>query len=216
MNNPVIELVKAYESFINQNPEGSLVEFCEEFANKARMENFTIESYSVEVPEEIEAPKPSDEMGRYLARATKHLHFYSRKIMLPMPIDNLEDFAYLAEAHFGGAMKRSELINKNLSEFTSGTNVINRLIKAGYLEEFPDPQDARSKQVKITGEGISVIIECVQQMHTADKVLFGILTEEEKTIVTQVLRKIDTHHSKNFVEFRNLKLEEIMAALKIG
>jgi DNA-binding MarR family transcriptional regulator len=215
MNNPVIELVKAYEGFVNQNPAGSLEEFCEDFVNKIRMERFKMEAYEVAVPEGIEVPKPSDEMGRYLARVTKHLHFYSRKIMLPLPIDNLEDFAYLAESHFGGAMKRSELINQNLSEFTSGTNVINRLIKAGYLEEFPDPEDARSKQVKITPEGIKTLLECIPQMYVADKVLFGILTEEEKMIATQVLRKIDSYHSRNFTEFRNLKLDEIRAQLKV-
>ena len=180
--NPVVELVKAWEVFENENPTGNLEEFCQDYLRKQQLAKFKSvdEGYIHHTGGRV--AKPSNGLGKALVRVQKYLHFYIKKTMQNLPIDNIEDFAYLSDLHFMGAMRKSELIHRNISEFTSGTNVINRLIKNQFVEEFNDPDDARSKQVKITQLGVNWIMSCLPEMIKVDSVLFQVLQADEREV----------------------------------
>ncbi|MDI9871019.1 MarR family winged helix-turn-helix transcriptional regulator [Flectobacillus roseus] len=208
--NPVVELVKAWEVFENENPTGNLEEFCQDYLQKQQLARFK------QVDEEYihhtggRVVKPSNGLGKALVRVQKYLHFYVKKTMQNLPVDNIEDFAYLSDLHFMGAMRKSELIHRNISEFTSGTNVINRLIKNNLVEEFNDPDDARSKQVKITSSGVSWIMSCLPEMIKVDAVLFQVLKSDERELLFHVLAKLDRFHTSVYSEMRALEIEDIL------
>jgi DNA-binding MarR family transcriptional regulator len=51
------------------------------------------------------------------------------------------------------SLSKSELIQKQVMEKTSGTEIINRMIKMGLIESFNDETDKRSVRVKMTPAG---------------------------------------------------------------
>lgn len=208
--NPVIELVKAWEVFENENPTGNLEAFCQDYLRKQQLAKFKSvdEGYIHHTGER--ASKPSNGLGKALVRVQKYLHFYIKKTMQNLPIDNIEDFAYLSDLHFMGAMRKSELIHRNISEFTSGTNVINRLIKNQFVEEFNDPDDARSKQVQITQLGVNWIMSCLPDMIKVDSILFQVLQADEREVLFHVLAKLDRFHTSIYSEMRALEIEDIL------
>ena len=95
--NPVIELVKAWEVFENENPTGNLEEFCQDYLRKQQLAKFKSvdEGYIHHTGGRV--AKPSNGLGKALVRVQKYLHFYIKKTMQNLPIDNIEDFAYLTD-----------------------------------------------------------------------------------------------------------------------
>jgi hypothetical protein len=77
--NPVVELVKAWEVFENENPTGNLEEFCQDYLQKQQLARFK------QVDEEYihhtggRVVKPSNGLGKALVRVQKYLHFYVKK-----------------------------------------------------------------------------------------------------------------------------------------
>ncbi|CCH55815.1 transcriptional regulator, MarR family [Fibrisoma limi BUZ 3] len=211
--NPVIELVKAWELFEQTNAGDSIEDFCRYYLRERKVDTFrqAVNETSDEIPTGM---RPSDALVVVVARVNKYTSFYTRKVMQHLPVDNGEDFAYLATLHFEGGMRKGELINANISEFTTGTNVINRLLKHGLVEEFPDPVDARSKQVKITDKGVQWIHDCMPDMlSVTDLLMNGVLTDEEMRVAFLILNKLDRYHAPLFAEFRTQKVDEIRERL---
>ena len=208
--NPVVELVKAWEVFEHENPTGNLEAFCQDYLRKQQLAKFKRVDEGYLHHNGGREVKPSNGLGKALVRVQKYLHFYIKKTMQNLPIDNIEDFAYLSDLHFMGAMRKSELIHRNISEFTSGTNVINRLIKNQLVEEFNDPDDARSKQVKITQSGVNWIMSCLPDMIKVDSVLFQVLQSDEREVLFHILAKLDRFHTSIYSEMRALEIEDIL------
>lgn len=210
--NPVIELVKAWEVFEQNQPEGTIEDFCKDYLNKDELHGMQKEFE--ESKDQRPPMRAADGLSATLGRMNKYMHFYSRKLMQNLPVDNFEDWAYLATLHFHGGMRKSDLINQNISEFTSGTNVINRLLKQDLIEEFTDLNDARSKQVKITQKGIKWVNDCLPDMMKASDLLWkNVLSQQEQEVAYYILLKADRFHSRHFAEVRNLKAEEILEKL---
>lgn len=210
-----MELVKAWEIFEEEHEEGSVEEFCEDYLMRQRLSK-----RRQGVPQgesEVTGMRLQDALVVTTARVVRHSQFYSRKVMQKLPVDNGEDFAYLATLHFHGPMRKSALIHHNISEFTSGTNVINRLLKHKLVEEYNDPVDARSKQVQITPKGVEWINKSLPAMlKVSDLLIDSILDEEEKKLALHILLKVDRFHSQHHASIRNLSIEEVQDRLVQG
>jgi DNA-binding MarR family transcriptional regulator len=211
-SHPVIELVKAYERFEQRHPGGDLDAFCQDYLQRNQ-------SAPTEVPAAQPVPTggrpPGDSLGMYVGRLYKFMLFYARKAMIEMPLDNFEDFGYLATLHFEGEMRKSALIQHNVSEFTSGTNVINRLLKRGLLDELPDPADARSKRVRINATGEGVLRDCLPPMWQIEDLLFGVLSGEEKRQACELLAKAEQFHTARHAALRSASREEVLRRLGV-
>jgi DNA-binding MarR family transcriptional regulator len=211
--NPVVELVKAWEIFEQEHPDGNLVEFCQDYLTRQGFKE--IPKGMIQFQEDVPPMRAADALSATIARMTKYQHFYSRKAMQRLPVDNFEDWVYLATLHFNGSMRKSELIHQNISEFTSGTNVINRLLKHALVAEFDDPDDARSKRVKITEKGVDWVQQSLPDMINVSDLLWQkVLTDEEMELAFHILLKADRFHSRHYTEFRNQPLEEIRKRLE--
>jgi DNA-binding MarR family transcriptional regulator len=209
-SNPVIELVKAYEQFEQRQPGGDLEAFCQDYLRQKSAVPAREEVPPASTPDRT----PTDSLGMYVGRLYKFFLFYARKAMVEMPLDNFEDFGYLATLHFEGEMRRSELIQHNISEFTTGTNVINRLLKKGLVDELPDPLDARSKRVRINAAGERVIRECFPPMWEMEELLFGVLSDSERRQACEILAKAEHFHVSQFPLLRTAGRDEIWQRLK--
>lgn len=209
MSHPLVELAKSWETFEKNNPQGNTEDFCLYY-----LKNKTSQDLE---PAINEAPIMgyTNALGVHINRLNKYMHFFARKIMKDLKVDNTEDFYYTATLYFEGRMRKSELIQKNISEITSGTNVINRLINKALIQEMPDPDDARSKLVEVTETGIQWLNDCLEEMISINKITLNILSEEEKKIAMRILEKVDRYHSEHFPNLRNASAQEIKVYYKI-
>ena len=81
----------------------------------------------------------------------KYSNLYTKKALAGTNLKTVNDIAFLGTLLVEKDLSKSELINKHLTEITSGTEVIKRLNKFGLLKDYKNEKDGRSKAPKFLG-----------------------------------------------------------------
>lgn len=142
----------------------------------------------------------------YLYRYVKN---YSKKALEDTALSTFDDFAFLATLSYSGSLTKTELIQMHLLEITSGIEIIKRLSKSGYLTSFQDPNDKRSKRVKLTQEGRQALEEVMEKMDKAAFIFSGKLSLQERANMLPVMHKLHDFHSEIFRRDRKSSLDKI-------
>lgn len=101
-----------------------------------------------------------------------------------------DDYIFLSTLSNYRSLTKSELIYKHQIEFTSGTEVIRRLVKANMVKEFRDPADKRSRRVQLTPEGKATLYEIEQKITNSSKRIVGKLNTNELKIFNILAEKV--------------------------
>lgn len=147
-------------------------------------------------------------MGFMLGYLQKFSQLYSRPLLNKVGLAGIEEFGFLANLHALGTPNKTELCHVSVRELTTGVEFIRRLVNMGLAEEYPDPDDRRSKRVRITHKGEAVAHAAYLQMQRMSIDMFSILDEHEKLQLWQLLNKLHTHHTA----LHNLRQEKTKAA----
>lgn len=131
-----------------------------------------------------------------LTNLFKYAKHYTKYALDDSPLATLDDFGFLASLGYNENMTKTELSHHNLLEITSGNEIIKRLLKSGFIEEYDDPNDRRSKRVKITPLGLKVLHETFIRMDQVSNIVAADLNTEEKIHLLNILNKMDDFHRK--------------------
>lgn len=142
----------------------------------------------------------------YLNRYAKN---YSKKALEDTPVSTIDEFTFLATLSYRGSLTKTELINLHLLEITSGIEIIKRLTKSGLLESFADPNDGRSKRVKLTAEGKRVLNQVMKKMDKVAHIVAGDLSSGERAKLLPLLHKLNDFHAVIYHQDRKADLDEI-------
>lgn len=162
--------------------------------------------------EKLAKAKHSLAMGVYFMY--KYALFYSRKIFKNSQIYSLDDFSFLASLLPDKKLMKADVIRKNISEKSSGNEVLKRLLKQKLIKETNNPDDKRSKLLELTLEGLNEINKVRNQMYNMGLLVDGNLTEEEKTAMLAMLSKLHSFHNPLFEMNDELVLNEKLGIKK--
>jgi DNA-binding MarR family transcriptional regulator len=95
-------------------------------------------------------------------------------------------------------------------ETSSGISVINRLLRKELLEEFDDPDDKRSKRVRLTDKGRTEYEATIPHILKVITIMAGGLTEAKKTQLASLLDELNTYHVARHKEAKGLTLDELL------
>ncbi|WP_233353419.1 MarR family winged helix-turn-helix transcriptional regulator [Photobacterium chitinilyticum] len=103
------------------------------------------------------------------------------------------DFGVLAALRRQGkacCLTPTELYRSML--FSSGglTKVLSRITTLGLIERIDNPEDKRSKLVKLTERGKVLIDEIIQKLHNHEQEAISVLTEQEQHQLNELLTKL--------------------------
>lgn len=126
-------------------------------------------------------------MGRYAKS-------YSRSAILGSSFSSQDDFIYLITLQAFGAMSKMELIKKNVQDKPAGMQIINRLIKQGWVQQTPSKTDRREKLLEITAEGIRDLNQHMSKIRQASHIVTANLDQAEKMELIRLLTKLDAFH----------------------
>jgi DNA-binding MarR family transcriptional regulator len=73
----------------------------------------------------------------------------------------------------------------------SATDVIDALVSKGLATRVPDPEDRRAVRIHLTNEGREALVHADAARELIHAQTFGILTEQERTQLVALLRKVD-------------------------
>ncbi len=139
---------------------------------------------------------------------------YSKSVIYNSEFSTQEDFIYLINLKAFGAMSKMDLIKKNVQEKSVGMQIINRLIRQGWVDQKDSEIDRRSKLVNINDDGVQALEMLTDKVRDATKIVAGDLTHNEKMKLIELLTKLnDFHHP---IYLRNLDPSELLEEVMEG
>ena len=186
--NKVVELVVAFDAFEQKNPNAELSDFCRYYL----MNNKTVTTTN-----------GRGHLLKILGRITSAFSLYHRVAMSKTALPSPEGFYFLNGLAFLGEVKKTELINYLLMEYTTGMEGINKLLKEELIQERPDESDGRAKLISLTEKGASILTDCYNYATKANEMIFGDLDEDSIQLCIQILKNIEEKHSKLAIEMKN-------------
>jgi len=124
-----------------------------------------------------------------------------------------EEFTYLYRLKDEPFLTKIQLIEKNGHEKQTGSQIIKRLLEAGFLEEKNDVNDKRIKRLNLTELGETTFHESVKQVNQTSKVLSGKLEDKEKAELLKLLKKLNEFHSLIYTAYKNTDIHELTSLL---
>ncbi|HPQ07632.1 MAG TPA: winged helix DNA-binding protein [Bacteroidia bacterium] len=141
-----------------------------------------------------------------LFRFAKH---YIKKAFKKNSFDSLDEFSLLATLYSQKEMNKMELINRHLMEFSSGSEMLKRLIKNGLISEKVDKNDKRARIVSLTSKGKKEIESAFKEMHLIAQIVAGKISDEEINYTLKVFNKLDWFHWEIYERDKDAELIEI-------
>ncbi len=121
-----------------------------------------------------------------------------------------EEFTYLYRLKDEPDLTKIQLIEKNGHEKQTGTQIIKKLLEAGFLEEKNDAEDKRSKRLNLTKKSEEIFHASVSNVNITSKILSGKLNDSEKSEFLKILKKLNEFHSHIYTDYKSADIGEII------
>jgi len=201
----ISSLVANWEDFEAQHKGASIEDFCRYYLLREREKSGFEGLAGGVIP-----PYTDALLMKVISRLGLIFLIYRTQALEETELDNPEGFPFLNALKHLGESKKTDVINYNLTEISTGIDILNRLKAQELISERPDESDRRSKLVKITFKGESVLQECYLKMHVVGKILLGGMGEDEKMLCVQLLKNVEIKHAKLATETKGKTLAEIL------
>ncbi len=160
------------------------------------------------------APSVNVHLTLLIYSLSKHFKLYARKVLSDSDLVSMDGHTFLATLCDVKSMRKVELIRANFLETSSGIEVIKRLLRKGFIEEFDDPGDKRAKRVRVTAKGREEYTASLGPLRKVINVMAGKLTDEKKIQLISLLDELNDFHAELHHDAKNLSLEELMERCK--
>ncbi len=134
------------------------------------------------------------ELITQIGRLGRYGHAYLKQALVDTPFVTNLDFAFCAMLQQYGPMGKSALIKLMVYEKSSGMEIIKRLLRLQLIDQYPNPEDKRSKLLKLTDAGNQALGVAYRTAGVAAKIVSSPLSEVEKKILLNLLKKLDGFH----------------------
>ncbi|MFA4870160.1 MAG: winged helix DNA-binding protein [Pedobacter sp.] len=151
---------------------------------------------------------PESAINTLIVHMNRYAKNYSKSAIYSSDFSTQEDFIYLINLKAFGAMTKMELIRKNIQDKTVGMQIINRLIKHGWVQQSNSLEDKRSKIILITEKGIEALAQIMEKIRQATKIVTGNLSYPEKLKLIVLLQKLEHFHEP--IYSKNLDLPHLV------
>jgi DNA-binding MarR family transcriptional regulator len=202
--NKAVQLINEWAAFDEQYPEASIEEFCRHYLIKKREAENRQEALDGPVP-----PQQENVLLKLLGRISVIGQVYARDLLSDIPEIQLEGFYYLVNIMHQGESRKTEIINHQLSELSTGIDILNRLKDEDLIKERLDPSDRRAKLISITEKGRKILFQCFRRMSKVGSILFDEVAEDDRRLCIQLLKNVEIKHAKKALEVKKRGIREV-------
>ena len=140
--------------------------------------------------------------------------WYIKKVLRESHLQTPDEFSFLITLMTYDSLSKSELITMQVMEKTSGSEIIRRLIKRGFIVESADENDKRSIRVSISRSGREEVIRLLPQMSKVTNIVVGNLSSDEINTLSYLLKKLDYFHNNIYLNKRGKSLNDIFSGIE--
>jgi len=134
------------------------------------------------------------ELTFLLIMQNKHYKTYCKEAFVNTEINSPDEYSFLFHLSLVDSFRKMELVHIHLLEAPSGIEVLKRLLKKGFIEEFDDKNDKRAKRVRITDKGRQEAEKLSPQMKTVYSKMAAEMSLKEKIHVISFLKELNDYH----------------------
>jgi DNA-binding MarR family transcriptional regulator len=200
--NKTVELVNEWARFEEKYPEGSIGDFCRYYlghnAQKDKPDFARFNPYQL-----------NGALLRTIGRIGKFNMLYANISLKDTGLNQIEEFGLLLTIEQEKNPRKSDIIQANLQELSSGTDMLNRLKSRGLIEEYNDPEDKRSKRVKLTSVGEKVLLAAKKRIGKMSTIMLANMPDEDKKLCISLLKELEIKYSEHWQQDKNKTFEEI-------
>jgi DNA-binding MarR family transcriptional regulator len=121
-------------------------------------------------------------MDMFMHRSMRGWSHFAKSTGLSMP-----QFSILMQLHHRGGCALSQISERFDISNAAASQLVEKLVQAGYLERTEDLSDRRVKMLSLTEKGHSFVEQGIQERHRWLDKLVSNLTTEEKAKVSEAL-----------------------------
>lgn len=132
-------------------------------------------------------------MDVFMHRSMRGWSHFAKSTGLSMP-----QFSILMQLHHRGACGVSDISERFDVSNAAASQLVDKLVQAGYLARAEDPKDRRAKLLTLSAKGQKLMAKGVEERHLWMDELVKNLSGEEKvkvsealTILTEAAKKVD-------------------------
>jgi len=203
--NKTVELVTLWGKYEEDHPNASIEDFCRHL--------LTSERESANTPDMVAdnlGPIPVDGLLlRTISKISRLNMMYVNLAFEGTGLNQIEEFGMLLTIKRQGNPRKSEVIYDNMLELSSGTDMVNRLVKRGFITEHSDKEDKRAKRLRLTASGEKVFLKSFGKIAKSSKMLLQDMTVEDKKLCIQLLKEVERKFFKRWTQDRTKEFEEI-------
>ena len=138
-------------------------------------------------------------IGALIGIMYRYVKQYSKYALEDTPLSTVDEFTYMITLFVEGTMSKTAVIERNVQEKTTGSEILKRLTKRGFIVAADDPADRRSQLISLSDIGKMTMIQVMQKMGKVSKIATADLTLDEKQQLLSLLNKLDAFH-RNVLE----------------
>jgi DNA-binding PadR family transcriptional regulator len=109
-----------------------------------------------------------------------------------------------------GSAKKTEVINVHLVEFTTGMDIIKRLLSQGLIVESLNEADKRSKLVRTTEAGKAVLNKSLRQMDAEKEMFLACINSNKWKKIMPTLEELNNFHNSIFLKHNSKNASELI------
>lgn len=204
--NKAVAVLTEWNAFDEKHPDAGIEDFCRYYLIHKREKVHEREVFDGIIP-----PKEDSQLMKLLGRIVKLHGTFTAAALADSGLNSIEEFSLLAAIRQLNGPRKTEAISACLYEISTGTDMLKRYKKAGYITETPDLEDKRSKRISLTPKGEKVMKKAqINIVKLAQMMMHGV-DPEDKKLCFQLLKRIEIEFSASWQSFRGKTFDEIYA-----
>jgi DNA-binding MarR family transcriptional regulator len=184
--NRTVDLVNQWAVFEKDHPDAGILDFCRYMLVKEREDKENQEFLGGAVPPDLHS-----KFAKLIGRITKIHAVLSLPVLKEHGISSFEDFAFLNSVYKLEQPRKTDVINTNFIELSSGLLIIERLKKNGWISEKGDEFDKRSKRLSILPKGEKVLELVYKRMAELNQQCFGDIPDDDIVLCIQLIAPVE-------------------------
>jgi len=200
--NKAVELMSLWGVFEEKHPDSSIEDFCRFLLiNKRETKGKLVGGVVPGITDGL--------LLKIIGRIAKLNFFYASLALDGTGLNHLEEFGMLLTIENLGTPRKIDVLNDSLFEISSGSDMLTRLRKRGFISEHADKKDKRSKRVKITALGEKAIHKSKLGITKNAHMMLHTMPIEDKELCINLLKSIEIQFSALWPEHKGKSFDEI-------
>ena len=146
--------------------------------------------------------KLTTQAGYLIFNLNQYVLVYTKPSMKKHGLHSMDDFGYLATVQWHSTISKTIACQAMLYEITTGTDIINRLVRLLFLKALPDKTKKRQKMLQLTAKGTKALAQLYKDFRELPDVLVD-LEKKSRTSLVAWLMNLDTYHDRIVKEMRS-------------